>query len=182
MNKKIATIILIILIIITSLLIIYPNIEIKNNNKLYYFTYKEDISIFEENMCYDESYAYNKKHDISIYNWEYKNFLFFKLYILSYKEGNICQNEFILKEEYIKRFIQEAQIKKNEDNINIEELIKNKKPIIKNKRYPWNENYHYIGYILDGKYQEMYISKNEDDLLIIQVGHSDDGPKYIAYK
>lgn len=182
MNKKIATIILIILIIITFLLIIYPTIEIKKNNKLYYFTYNDDTSKLEDNMCYSESYAYNKKHNISIYNWEYRKFLFFKLYILSYKEGNICQNEFILKEEYIKRFIQEAQIKKNEDNINIEELIKNKKPIIKNKRYPWNDNYHYIGYILDGKYQEMYISTNKDNLLIIQVGNSDEGPKYIAYE
>ena len=35
---------------------------------------------------------------------------------------------------------------------------------------------------LDGNYKEMYISYNEDDLLIIQVGNSDEGPRYIAYK
>ena len=70
----------------------------------------------------------------------------------------------------------------NEDNIDISELIKDKEPIVSNTRYPWNDKYLYIGYKLDGKYKEMYISYNEDDLLIIQVGNSDEGPRYIAYK
>ena len=36
-------------------------------------------------------------------------------------------------------------------------------------------------YKLDGEYKEMYIFYN-DDLLIIQIGLSDEGPKFIAYK
>ncbi len=181
MNKKIL-IITPIFIIIILILLIYPTIEIKKNNKLYYFTYSEDTSNFEDNMCYDESYAYNKKHNITINNWDYKKFLFFKLYILTYEEGNICENEYLLEESYIKKFIKKAKIKENSDNINLEKLIEGKTPIIKNKRYPWNDNYYYISYILDGEYQEMYISTNEDNLLIIQVGNSDEGPKYIAYE
>lgn len=181
MNKKIL-IPLIILILIITILLIYPNISFQKNNKLYYFSYNEVESEFEENMCYDESYSYNKKRDISIYDWNTKNFLFFYLHTMSYKEGNVCDREFVLTEQDLNRIITEAEIIDNEDNIDISKLIKDKEPIVSNTRYPWNDKYLYIGYELDGNYKEMYISYNEDDLLIIQVGNSDEGPRYIAYK
>jgi len=38
-----------------------------------------------------------------------------------------------------------------------------------------------IYYVLDGKSEVMYVFY-VDDLLIIQVGYSDEGPKFIAYK
>ena len=85
MKKKILIITITIIIVILSFLIIYPNIEFRKDNKLYYFTYSDNSDEWDMNLCYDESYSYNEKRDISIKGWEYKKFLFFKLFILDYK-------------------------------------------------------------------------------------------------
>ena len=69
----------------------------------------------------------------------------------------------------------------NSHNINLSSLIEGKTPIVSNTRYLGNDYSTSIGYILDGKEETMYIFY-KDDLLIIQVGLSDEGPKYIAYK
>jgi len=188
MKKRILLITAILLIIIVILICIYPNIEFYYNNDLYMMSYSEtfdqseDFFELEQEMCYDESYSYNKKRDISIINWEYKNFLFFKWFKINYKEGNVCANEYLLEESYIEYFLENAEIKSNEDEIDLSKLIEGRKAIVANKRYPWNDNRSYIGYILDGEYKEMFIYIKEDGLLVIQVGSSDEGPKYIAYK
>lgn len=185
-KKKCPTKLIITLIILVAISLavyfIYPTIEFKKDGKLYVLTFKEDWSEWEENMCYNESYSYNKKRNISIYNWELKARGFFKYFILEYKKGNVCETEYVLEEEYINRVIKEAKIIENKDGIKLSKLIKNKEAIVGNTRYPWNDNYHYIGYELDGEYKEMYVSKNEEGLLIIQINNSDEGPKYIAYK
>lgn len=168
-------------IIILTLLLIYPNIKYTKNNTLYVFTYKEDYGIYEENMCYGENYSYNKEYDISINKWNIKKFLFFKVLVLNYIEGNICNSEYYLEESYINNFINNAEIIENENNINLKELIKNRKAIIGNKKYYTEEEKSYILYKLDNEEKEMFIFY-QNDLLIIQVGSSDEGPKYIAYK
>jgi hypothetical protein len=60
-------------------------------------------------------------------------------------------------------------------------LIIDKKAIVGNKKYFGNDYLNSIEYILDGKEEIMYLYYL-DDLLVIQVGLSDEGPKYIAYK
>ena len=177
-------IITLIVLVVISLVVyfIYPTIEFTKDNKLYVMTFKEDWLEWEENMCYDESYSYNKKRDISIYDWKLKARGPFKYFILEFKKGNVCASEYILEEEYIERVIKEAKIVENKDGVKLSKLIKNKEAIVGNTRYPWNDNHHYIGYELDGEYKEMYVSKNEEGLLIIQINNSDEGPKYIAYK
>ena len=183
-KKKIIYIIFVIII----LLIIYPFIEFKFNNHLYMFSYSNDLidskdfQKLEDELCFDESYAYNKKGNITITKYKYKKVLFFKYIKAKYQEGNICDTEYILEESYIENFIENAKFIENKDNINLKELIKGKTPIIKNKRYSFEEDYSYIEYELDGKNMSMYIFKTNDNLLIIQVGLSDEGPKYIAYK
>lgn len=179
--KSIISKVIILVIIIGIFLIVYPNIEFRKNNKLYKFTYSEDWSEFEENMCYNESYSYNNKRDISIYSWDIKKFLFFKVLVLDYKKGNVCNTEYLLEEEYIHRVISEADFISNEKNIDLKKLIEGKKAIVGNKRYFGNDYETFIEYKLDGEYKEMYIFYN-DDLLIIQIGLSDEGPKFIAYK
>jgi len=180
--KKIGIKILkIVIVIIILTLITYPNIEIAKDNKLIKFQYTDSIGEFDKITCYDDGYSYDQKRDISISNISHKNFLFFHVLILEYKEGNICDTEFLLEESYVKHFIENAEIEYNEYNINIEELIKDKKAIELNKRYPHGDEVFEIGYILDGKHEEMFVFYYED-LLIIQVGLSDEGPKFIAYK
>lgn len=188
MKKKILLISIIILTIILIFICIYPNIEFYNNNYLYMMSYgkdweySKDFKELEQETCYDESYLYNEKRNISITGWEYKNFLFFKWFKVSYKEGNLCATEYLLEESYIENFLKKAEIKENEDNIDLSKLIEGKESIVSNKRYPWNDNNSYISYVLDGKYMDMFIYKTEDELVVIQVGLSDEGPKYIAYK
>ena len=67
------------------------------------------------------------------------------------------------------------------DDVDLAKLIKDKKAIVGNKKYPWDDNHKWISYKLDGKQQEMFIFIKEDKI-IIQVGLSDEGPKYIAYE
>ena len=176
------------MLIIVVFIVIYPSIEFNKDGYLYLmsygkdFEYSEDFKELDQEMCYDESYSYNKKRNISISSWDYDGFLFFKWFKVKYKKGNVCKTEFILDESYIKNFIENAEIKKGSDSVDLEELIKGREAIISNTRYPWNDEYKYISYILNGKEQEMFIFINEEGLIIIQVGLSDEGPKYIAYK
>lgn len=186
--KKKLIIIGVIVFVITLFICVYPNIEFYKDGYLYMMSYgkafdvSEDFAELEEEMCYDESYSYNVKRDVSFTSWEYNDFLFFKWFKIEYEEGNICATEFLLEESYINHFLESAIISEESDEVNLLELIKDKQAIVSNKRYPFNDEYKYIGYTLDGEYQEMYISINEEGLIIIQVGNSDEGPKYIAYK
>ena len=188
MKKKINLILGIIIFLIMLFILIYPSIEFYNNGYLYMMSYgkdwdySEDLKELEQEMCYDESYSYNKKRDISIKGWEYKRFLFFKWFKITYKKGNVCATEYLLEESYIKNFIENAEIIENKDNINLSELIKDREPIVGNIKYLWNDNHSYINYVLDGRNMDMFISTSDEGLLIIQVGLSDEGPKYIAYK
>lgn len=178
-NVKYISGILILLIIIG--LIIIPNTEFKIKNKLIAIRYKEDMSEFETNECYNERYYYNKKHNISISGFNHTKILFLNIYTFDYIERNICKTEYLLEESYIKNFLENAIIEYNSLNIDVAKLIDGKKAIIGNTKYLGNDYTKEIYYILDGKHEVMYIYE-KNDLLIIQVGLSDEGPKYIAYK
>lgn len=188
MKKKFLLIIGTILIATGLLLYIYPRIEFYKGNYLYLMSYSknweesEDAKEIEEDFCYDETYSYNKKRDISILNWDYEQFLFFRWFKINYNIGNICDSEYLLEASYIKQIIKKAKIIENENNIDLNELIKGKKAIVGNNRYPSYENNNFIGFELNGEYKEMFVWENEEGLIIIQVGLSDEGPKYIAYK
>lgn len=181
MKNKICLVSVILFFIIISLLILYPNIEINKDNKIIKFSYSDDISLFEDQECYNESYFYNKKRNISIYNYDFKKFLFFHIIIIEYKDGNVCDTEYLLEESYINDFINNAKIEHNEYNIDIAKLIEGKEAIVGNIKYLGNEYGKAIYYVLNGKHEVLYIFY-VDNLLVIQVGYSDEGPKYIAYK
>ena len=85
----------------------------KTEKKLYAIRYKEDFTEFETNGCYNENYYYNNKHNISLYNFNHKKFLFFNFYSFDYKEGNVCKTEYQLEESYIKNFIEKQLILEN---------------------------------------------------------------------
>ena len=166
---------------ILTFLCIYPFVEIRKDNKIIKFSYSMDISEFEENACYGENYFYNEKRNISIYNFDFNNFLFFHMIVMEFKEGNVCDTEYLLEEAYIENFLENAEIKYNNKNIDLGKLIKNKKAIVANKRYFDNPYDTQIDYILDDRHETLYVFYVED-LLVIQVGLSDEGPKFIAYK
>lgn len=168
-------------LIIIILFMALPMFEMKTEKKLYAIRYKEDYSEFETKGCYDESYYYNEKYNISLSNFNHKQFLFIHFYSFDYVEGNICETEYQLEEEYINNFIKNANITYNSHNLNIKNLIYGKEAIVGNSKYKGNNYNQIIEYTLDGKNQIMYVFY-QYDLLVIQVGLSDEGPKYIAYK
>ena len=175
-----------IIILFLILLIVYPLIEFKNDEYIYMMSYGKDLidsvdfQNFEDELCYSESYSYNKKRNITITSWEYHGFLFFKWIKARYKDGNECDNEYTLEESYIDNFLNNAIIIEGDD-VDLAKLIKDKKAIVGNKKYPWDDNHKWISYKLNDEYEEMFIFIKEDKI-IIQVGLSDEGPKYIAYK
>lgn len=181
MKKKILIIGIILLVVLSVLLLIYPTIEFKNNGKLILFRYNDMITEFDDYTCYDDSYSYNEKRNISIHEIDINKYFIFYVITLEYTEGNICSTEYLLEETYIDNFIKNAKIKYNENNIDIAKLIEGKTAIIGNKRYLGNDYLRSIDYILDGVHNTLYVFYI-DDLLVIQVGLSDEGPKFIAYK
>ena len=121
-----------------------------------------------------EKQPINNSFDIKRFS-DIHRFLFFYVIILEYEEGNICDTEYVLEPSYIDNFLENAVIKHNDNNIDLGALIEGK------TRYFDNDYMNSIEYILDGKYEVLYIFY-VDDLTIIQVGLSDEGPKFIAYK
>lgn len=177
MKKKIIIIVLSVIIFLA----IYPLVQINTNGKIIKFGYSMDVSKYEEHPCYGENYYYVKDKDISIYDFDFKQFLFFHMITMKYNKGNKCDSEFLLKSEYIEDVINNAEIIYNEKNIDLKKLIEGKTPIEDNKKYFGNEFNISIEYKLNGKEEILYIFY-VNDLLVIQVGLSDEGPKYIAYK
>ena len=181
MKKKAIIVLISIVIVLIIGLIFLPLIEINKDNKLYVFTYSDSYGEFEENLCYGESVSYNEKRDISITSWDIKKVLFFYMITMDYEKGNLCDSEYVLEEEYIINFINNAEIIENENNINLSELIEGKTAIVSNEKYPGNDYENAIYYSLDGKEDVLYIYYY-DNALVIQVGLSDEGPRYIAYR
>lgn len=180
MKKKIIILISIILII-GVIIFLLPLIVIDKNNKIMYLSFKEDFSKYEEVTCYDDGMSYYKEKDITIKSINVEKKFIYYLITLEYVDGNLCASEFMMEENYMNKFLSSAEILSNEKNVDVKNLIEGKTPIIKNKRYNGNDYETSIEYKLDGRYETMYIFY-QDDLLIIQVGLSDEGPKFIAYK
>lgn len=160
---------------------VYPFILIDTGKSLIKFGYTGDVSEFENYPCYGENYFYYEDKDISIHNFDFKKFLFFNMIVMEYQDGNVCETEYLLEESYINNFLENADIQLNENNIDLGKLIKGKTAIVGNKRYFGDDYNNSIDYVLDGKYETLYVFY-VDDLLVIQVGFSDEGPKFIAYK
>ena len=181
MKKKIWIPIVIILVIIGLFLIIYPTAEIQTDNKLIAFRYTDDTAEFETEFSFNETYVYYEDRDITITDFDFKKFLFFHVISMEYEEGNYCDTQFVLEEDYIKDFLERAEIEENVNNLDIAKLIEGKEAIVGNTRYLGNDYEDAIFYVLDGKHEEMYVF-NVDDLLEIQIVSPDESPKYIAYR
>ncbi len=182
MKKAIIIILSIIIAFIVVFLVVYPHIEIDTGEKLIRFNYSDDFSEYDVNHSYGELYAYNEKHDVSIRTFDVKKFLFFYTIHMEYIPGDFRETQFVLEESYVENFIANAEIYDNENNIDVASLIEGKEAIVGNTRYIVDyEEKSGIYYILDGKYEEMYVFYYED-LFVIQVGSPDELPKFIAYK
>ena len=182
MKKRTLWIVLTAVLLLAVLTVaIYPNIEFRKDGKLYVCRFSDDFSEFEENASYNELYFYNEERDISLHHFDVRNFLCFYMLSFDYVEGDFRQTQFVLEEGYITRWLEAAQIEENPENIDLAALIAGKTAIVGNTRYPGNEYDKGITYVLDGKWEELYVYES-DGLTVIQVGSPDELPKYIAYK
>lgn len=60
--------------------------------------------------CYDESYFYDKVSDITIKKYYVKKDSIFNKIYLEYEDGNYCENEFVLENNWLEDFISKAEI------------------------------------------------------------------------
>ena len=181
MKRKWLILGIILVAFLAIVLLVYPTVEIQTGDKLIAFRYSDDITEFESEISYDESYVYYAEKDISIKNYEFHKFLFFHVIIMEYVEGNYCDTQFVLEEDYIKDFFERAEIEYNDSNLDIARMIEGKTAVVGNTRYLGNDYENVIYYVLNGKYEELSVFY-VDDLLVIQVGSPDESPKFIAYK
>ena len=87
----------------------------------------------------------------------------------------------MLEEDYIQHWLKNAEIEENESNLDLTQILAGKTAVVSNTRYPGNEYDKSITYILDGKWETLYVFESEG-LTVIQVGSPDECPKYIAYR
>jgi hypothetical protein len=100
---------------------------------------------------------------------------------MDYIEGNYCDRQYHIESSYIDDLIARGEITDNEWNLDLAKILQGKTAVEGNKKYPGNEYDKAIYYLLDGKDEVVYIYESEG-MTILQVGYSDEGPKYIAYK
>ena len=78
-------------------------------------------------------------------------------------------------------FVKQSIFQKKNISKESSKLIAGKKAIVGNTRYLGNDYETQMTYILDNRYEDLFVFY-KDNLLIIQVGLSDEGPKFIAYE
>lgn len=181
MKRTLIIIAAVALLLCTVCLIAYPHVSFYRGGKFYALRYTDSIDEFETELSADECYAYYEKEDISIHNYDIKKFLFFYVIKMDYIKGNYCDRQYHIAASYIEDLIARGEVTDNEWNIDLPKLLQGKTAVEGNKKYPGNEYDKAIYYLLDGKEEVVYIYEFEG-MTVLQVGYSDEGPKYIAYK
>ncbi|MBR5315368.1 MAG: hypothetical protein IKU44_01145 [Firmicutes bacterium] len=181
--KKLLKILIPLIVLIAIFFAIYPTIEIEKDSKLIALRYSSDLSEFEDELSPDERYTYYADRDISIKQFDFKKFLFFWAIVMDYEEGNLIETQYQLEESYIDDFIENAEILENETNADVADLIKGKTAIVSGTVYSpvYYDEIQHIFYKLHGEENIMLIYE-VDGLLVLQVGYTDEGPRYIAYQ
>ena len=181
--KKLLKILIPVVILVAVFFAIYPTIEFEKDGQFIALRYNADISEFETDISPDERYTYYGERDISIKQFDFKKFLCFWAIIMDYEEGNLIETQYMLEEAYVVDFIANAEILENENNADVAALIEGKTAIVSGAVYSpvYYDEIQHIIYKLHGEENVMLIYQ-VDDLLVIQVGHSDEGPRYIAYQ
>lgn len=161
--------------------LVYPLIEFKRDGVLYACRFSDDFSEFEENSSYNEIYFYYEKQDVSLKTFNVQKFLCFYLLSFDYVEGDARRTMFTLEEEYVQYWLENAEIKENSCNIDLAAEIAGKTAVVGNTRYMENDYERGIYFVLDGRYDELYVFE-QDGMTVIQVGSPDECPRFIAYK
>ena len=180
--KVFITLFIIVVILAFSLLFI-DKVKITSGNEIRFISLDGNLDWLERDSitCYDESYTYMKDKDITVDSINIKKVWFLYYHRYTFKEGNVCEYEFFIDEKDFLYMITKGEVIDNEDKLDLTKMIKGKEAITGNKRYSLEETRKYIMLKVDGEEKEIYVDE-VDGLLVIQIGNTDEGPKYIAYK
>jgi hypothetical protein len=181
MKRKVIIGIAVGIVLVGICLLLYPTIEIQTSNQMIAFRYTDYIDEFETELSSDERYGYYAEKDVSVNNYQFHKFWFFHVITMDYIDGNYCETQYQLEESYIKAFVEHAEITENDKGVDIAKLIEGKTAVVGNTRYSRTEHDAVVYYILNGKEEVLYVYYS-DELLVIQVGDTDEGPRYIAYR
>ena len=149
--------------------------------------------------CYDESYFYDKGKDVTITKFSNKKkFLLDKVYI-DYDNGNLCDFEYVLEEDFISKFVKDADVdtveiekcskgkcktsKSKRDISNLLNLVNKEKFTKENKYISLPENYKYVinvYYNMDNSANLLNIFVIDDNVIIKNIDENDH-PKNIKY-
>lgn len=180
--KVFITLFVVVVILVFSLLFI-DKIKITSGDEIRFISLDENIDWLDKDSitCYDESYTYMKDRDITVDSINIKKVWFLWYHRYTFREGNVCEYEFFIDEKDFLYMITKGEVIENEDKVDLIKMIKGKEAITGNKRYSLEENRKFIMLKVEDEEKEIYVDE-VDGLVIIQIGNTDEGPKYIAYK
>jgi hypothetical protein len=178
-------------VVLAAGLLIYPNITIQTEDQIIACRYSDDTSQFETEVSADECYVYWEDRDVTWSGFDVKKLGPFHIIYLETEPGNTINSKYALDPDYMDQFLAGAVIDVVEKDYkeidftldDLADLIAGKQAVEGGGRYvcPDYDAATKIYYTLDG--QESFMSIFETDgLLVIQVGYSDEGPKFIAYE
>ena len=188
MKKKV----LIALVVLAAIIfVIYPNITIQKEDKIIAFRYSDDTSQFETEVSADENYVYWAERDVTWSGFDVKKFGPFHVIYLETEPGNTIASKYTLEYGYMDYFLANAVIEVVEKDYkeieftkdDIAALIAGRTPVEGGQRYvcPDYDAATKVYYRVGG--EECFMSIFEvDGLLVVQVGYSDESPKFIAYE
>ena len=191
MTKKRYIPLAVILFIMAAVLLIYPHIIIQSGDLIIACRYSDDISQFETEVSADENYVYWEEKDVTWSGFDVKKFGPFHLIYLETEPGNTIASKYALDPGYMDQFLANAVIDVVEKDYNevdftvddVEAILADKSPVDSGDKYtcPDYDTAYRIYYTLVEEETIMYLYE-VDDLLVVQVGYPDEGPKYIAYR
>lgn len=169
-----------------------------------------DISKYVESLqsCYDESYFYDPSIDVTITKYHVEKKGLFHQIDLDYQMGNICENQYVLSDDWMEPFINqeiktsEIVIDKcivNEPNINCETRTLLETDVINLLKYvaystrtenksnismDQMSNYYLMGvyYILDGHGYVLQIFSDKENRLVFKRMDSNDHSQNAIYQ
>lgn len=191
MKKKLWISVAVIIVAIVAVLFLYPHITIQTDSHLIACRYSDDISEFETDVSADERYTYYEDRDVTWKGFDFSKFGPFYVLRFDIEGGNLIEGMYLLEESYIRDFLANAVIDVVEKDYkeidltlkDVAAMLDGKTAVVSNKRYvcPDYDAAYRIYYKLGAEENVMSIFES-DGLLAIQVGYSDEGPKYIAYE
>ncbi len=191
MKKKMLIGLAALAVLAVAVFIIYPKITIQSEDQIIACRFSDDPSQFETEVSADENYVYWAERDVTWSGFDVKKLGPFYVIYLETEPGNTIASKYALDPGYMDQFLSKAVIDVVEKDYkeidftlsDVKALLDGKTPVQGDGKYtcPDYDAAYRIYYHLGDEENVMYLYEI-GDLLIVQVGYPDEGPKFIAYE